>query len=118
VRIALVTLGAVLAISSCGLADDTSPEKSKKQKAAARAERQKQRFIDSCVEYVPTMAFLGDRQSITLWQDANEKKKRLRAACTEIAESKPKQRTRLEGKFAETEAFLAENEESSGDGDD
>lgn len=133
-RTAYVALGLTLAVSSCGYldaeesTDDTGtgqiesasttaapPTTTKKQaqRAATRAERRAQAFIDSCVEYVPTMALLGEEVSTLLWAEAGQKVPALRASCTQIANRRPKQRTLLEQMMLEAEAYLAERAPST-----
>ena len=132
-RIAYVALGLTLAVSSCGYLDaeesadtgtgqiesasttaaPTTTTKKQAKRAAARAERRAQAFIDSCVEYVPTMALLGEEVSTLLWAEAGQKVPALRASCTQIANRRPKQRTLLEQMMLEAEAYLAENAPST-----
>ena len=133
-RTAYVALGLALAVSSCGYLDaeestddtgtgqiesasttaaPTTTTKKQAKRAAARAERRAQAFIDSCVEYVPTMALLGEEVSTLLWAEAGQKVPALRASCTQIANRRPKQRTLLEQMMVEAEAYLAESAAST-----
>jgi hypothetical protein len=65
------------------------------------------RFVDDCVEYFKTSAFLGDEESQAVWSWAGESDQGLREVCDDIAIHKPDWRATIESDHAELLELLA-----------